>query len=214
MKPEDIAAKTFQTGKKGYEPSEVHAFLAEVSSEVAALLQELDALRTKNSDNEQQVGQMKGRLQELERLEDRINPILERMNKASEDLIEQSKVNTALIANRADSDRKLVISQAKKEADIIVQDAEKKAQAIVSEADRKVQDFRDELGILQARRLALVSRLKSLLVSQAQFLESIEGDVLQQAREGSVSLPEADSATGVTAEHLKSILQKLEKEGE
>src|SRR5690606_24766487 len=98
-----------------------------------------------------------------------------------------------------------------KEAAIIIRDAENKADAIRDAAHAKVQESRDEIGILQARRIAIISRVKSLLASQQQFLEALERDAVGPSQELTDFMKDAGANAGINAAQLQDILKKLDE---
>jgi cell division initiation protein len=208
--PETIRTRTFQAVKKnGYDPAEVQDFLYEVAGELEQLEATIGTLEAQNARLEEKLnvatpvgGQADSRVLE----------VLEQLKSTSEELIEQSKTNAAAISMRTEQDRRVLFDQARKEADIIIRDAEKKADAILEAAHNKVQEFRDEISILQARRIAIISRVKSLLTSQQQFLESLENDAIGQSRELTNFMKETGTQAGISADQLETILQKLEGE--
>lgn len=212
MTPDTIRTRTFQTVKKnGYDPAEVQDFLLDVAAQLEDL-QGTAAQLTQDKALLQQ--QLAAQVQVSDAKSDKTDPhvmeVLEELRNTSKELIEQSKTNAAAIAMRAEQDRRVLFDQARKEADIIIRDAEKKADAILDAAHAKVQEFRDEIGILQARRIAIISRVKSLLASQQQFLEALEKDAVGQTQELTDFMKETGNKAGINAEQLQAILDKLD----
>jgi len=206
-------------------PAAAPSQLDSVKNEHAALQQSLDAAKLEKEKVVQQAillqkeierlrsenAALKARPAESNEMELRVKEVLEEIRKTSDELVEHSKINAAAFAIRAEQERKLLFEQAKKEAEIGIRDAEKKAGAIVDRAQAKVQEYRDEIGILQARRLAIIARVKSLLVSQQQFLEALEQDALGQTHELTDFGRESGQQVGISAEQLETILTKLEE---
>jgi cell division initiation protein len=210
--PESIRIRTFKTGKKnGYDPAEVQEFLEALATEIEELHAELANNKSAYAEQRHEVTNLKAQHAKPDESKLQVDAVLQELKKTSDELVEHSKINAAAIAMRTEQDRKMLFDQAKTEAEIIIRDAEKKAQAIADTSQAKVQEYRDEIGILQARRLAIISRVKSLLVSQQQFLESLEQDALGQTRELTDIVKESGTKAGLSAEQLDTILRKLEE---
>ncbi len=107
--PNEILEKEFSTRFRGYNPEEVDAFLEEVSEELAAVIQERNALRD-------QVAAYEAKLEEMGRKEEEFRQALTSAHRLAEEMKEQSAKKADLIIERAKLDAERMVEDAHKEA--------------------------------------------------------------------------------------------------
>jgi cell division initiation protein len=140
--PLDIRRQRFKRIMRGYDPSEVEAFLemlAEAWEETCEKLEgferELDVLRARSAD--------------FDRMEGAVREVL---------VAQQQSAATAR-------------DEAEKQAELIVRDAEIKATSLVNEARERVQILTETIRELQDKRVSILSQIRSFIDSQERIIE-------------------------------------------
>jgi cell division initiation protein len=147
LTPLEIDRKEFQTSIAGYNKDEVDNFLYDVSNYVDQLIDEQNKLEAKVAE-----------------LEDE----LEKFNS-----IEKNLTDALVLAKNTSDD---VIDNAKQRADNIVQEAENQARKIINEADNDVYEAHKKYDELKKEFTIYKSKIKSILESQTEIIESINID--------------------------------------
>ena len=152
---------------RGYDPSEVEAFLemlAEAWEEAGDQLdnyrRELDVLRARSAD--------------FDRMEGAVREVL---------VAQQQSAATA----RED---------AEKEAELIVRDSEIKASNLVSEARERVQVLTETIRELQDKRVSILSQIRSFIDSQERIIELEEGRIRAELVPDSERFPGEEAGDG------------------
>lgn len=143
----EIKQQQFEKSLRGYDVSEVNAYLNLVSSEW-----------------EHMVGKMKEMEAQLEKMEEKLKHY-ERVEQALHETLQTAKDS---------AEQKLV--GAKKESRNIIEKAEMEADAIVSEANQKRQEIRQSILRLLDRREEIVGGMKSYLDMAQESLQHFSRD--------------------------------------
>jgi cell division initiation protein len=148
LTPLDIRNQKFGAKKLGgLDSDEVQAFLNQVASSFEHLLNErTDLLRTINND--------KKTVEDYRRIEKTLNDAVLTMQKVLED-------------TRA---------RANKEADLIIAEAKAKAEKEVDVIRSRASDLRFEIDRLKQMKVGYFSKLRNLMRTQAELLDSLENE--------------------------------------
>lgn len=144
--PLDIINKQFASVRKGYDPSEVAAFMEEVRDSLEETLKDQRKLQ--------------GELRELqERLEQKVS---------NEDQIK----DTLVLAKKLSED---LGDGARREADLVVGEARLEAQRIISSTHDTHRDLVAEVTRLRGIRVQLVNEMRAVLSTHQTLLEQHNG---------------------------------------
>jgi cell division initiation protein len=147
LTPIDIKKQTFNKALRGYEPAEVEAFLETVSKQWEDLLDELDKAKRKLSELD---GEM-------------------RKHKEVEGMLHQTLA-------QAQQSTAAVVENAKREGELIRQEAQLKANQIIDRAKNETIALNDDVQRLQMQKHEVVSKLRMLLSSQLELLNSFSAN--------------------------------------
>lgn len=142
--PIDIQEQKFKITFRGYDKSEVDAFLDTVATEMEDLLRENSFIK-----------------EEIERL----NKEIERLK-----VMEDTLKNTIISAQKMAEDFK---ETARKEADNIVADARVRAEKILFDAEKRVSELTSELVKISGKAVEIRESVKALLSSFLENIERI-----------------------------------------
>lgn len=148
LTPLDIRRQRFGKVLRGYETSEVEAFLEMVADAWAELTTAVES-------SEKELIALRARATDFDRMEGAVREVL---------------VAQQHSAARARED-------AEKEAELIVMDAEVKAANLVSEARERVQVLSETVRELQDRRIAILAQMSSFLDAQGRVIEMEESRI-------------------------------------
>jgi cell division initiation protein len=143
----DIKNQDFKRVMRGFDPVEVNTFLEMLSNEVEKLVRE-------QKENRERVMELETQLKDYK-------------------LLEKSLQQALLQAQESASQSR---EQSNKEAEIIIKQAETRASEIVHDARTSLSRLRNEIEQLKTIRETMVSRLKILLNSQLELLQSLESE--------------------------------------
>ena len=160
-----IRKQTFRKKLQGIDQAEVSRFLEEVAAE-------LDRLLSENADLSRRVTEAETQLKDFRSVE-----------KALQQTLMQAQDSTARS-----------IEQARREAQLIIQDAEMKGAGIVEKSRGELSTLKEQITILSAKRESLVSKLRMLLTSELEMVDSLEGG--EPAPPAAPPGPEAPHAGG------------------
>ena len=165
--PLDIRRQRFKRTMRGYDPSEVEAFLemlAEAWEETCVRLEgcerELDVLRARSAD----FGRMEGAVREV--------------------LVAQQQ--------SAASAR----DEAEKQAELIVRGAEIKASSLISAARERVQVLTETIRELQDKRVSILSNIRSFIDSQERIIELEETRIRAEIVPADERFPDEEEGDG------------------
>lgn len=147
LTPLDIKKQRFSLKFRGYDPTEVEAFLEMVSEEYESLLNERNQIHD-------ELNKLKVQLRDYQQVEKTLQETL--MN--AQENVAQAR------------------EQSKREAQLILREAEVKAEKILEEAKEKLERMRNELTILRAQKESFSKRLRHLLESQVELIKVLEMD--------------------------------------
>ena len=143
LTPLDIHNKEFKRALRGYDDSEVDAFLDEVVIDYETIYRELSTLRDKVLSYEERIAQFQH--------------------------MEENLKKTLLVAQETSETLKV---NAHREGELIVREAEAKAVRIIDEATAKAQQIVAEIDELRSNAAIFRSRIKSLLTAQIELLDN------------------------------------------
>ena len=167
LNPSDIRHQEFKRTLRGFHPAEVSAFLEVVSEDYEELMGESQVLRQKLRSVEQQLDDLRSRLQESEDTASTLKSEIEK--------------NKALLDGQMD-------------AELLKQKAEREASSIVEAARREAAALSKDIRILEEQKAKVAGYLRSYLRSQMALLGIIEGD---QTSGNPVSVAERDQTQSV-----------------
>lgn len=147
ISPLDIRKQEFRRKLRGYDPDEVRSYLERVAAELESAKAAAAALEEKLKESDDRLGHYR--------------------------LIEQNLQDAALTVQRALDER---VRVAEKEAEAIVRDAHLRAQAEVGDLTERVTRLQGDIANLQAQRAHVFVRLRSVLRSQSDLLDALEGE--------------------------------------
>lgn len=143
----EIKQQQFEKSLRGYDVSEVNAYLNLIASEWEHLVGKIRELETK-------LNTMEERLKHFERVEQALHETLQ----TAKDNAEQK------------------LGGAKKEADHIIEKAEMESESIVLEANEKRQRIRQDILRLLERRQEIISGMNSYLEMAQESLQNLTRD--------------------------------------
>jgi cell division initiation protein len=143
--PLDLRKQEFKKAFRGYDPEEVDAFLEIVAAEFEQISKENASLR--------------------EKIESLATTLAEYRN------LEKTLQDTLLTAQRATEAAR---TNAQREADLIVRDAQIRAEKIVDQARAQLSEIKQTIANLKMQKDSFLARLKALLNSQIELLETLE----------------------------------------
>ena len=145
LTPLDIKKQEFKKVMRGYDPVEVDTFMDMMSREVEDLLKQQKEARDKQIELETQLKDYRQ--------------------------IEKSLQQTLLQAQEASGK---TYESARREAELIVREAEGKAAKIVEQAQSDLGRLNNEMEQLRARKESLIGRLRVLLSSELDLINTLE----------------------------------------
>lgn len=158
LSPLHIKQQEFNKSFRGYDADEVTAFLERIAAELEELQQEYEKMK-------EELQHAKNELAEFHRIEKNLQDTL---------------LKTTESANKA-------IESTRKQATLMLKEAEVKAQQILDKAKEQADETRASVIALREERDLLLARLRAMVNSQANILET----VLERPGTGSVnSAPE------------------------
>ena len=146
--PLDIRKQPFRRSFRGFDPDEVNTFLEMVANEFEATIRQNNELATKNKAAEE-------RIEHYAKIERTLNETLLTAQKATD----EARVN------------------AQKEAELIIKDAQIRADRYEEEARNRVHKLESDLVALKNQRDSFLARLKSMLRTQLELVDTISEDI-------------------------------------
>ena len=148
LSPIEIERHEFKTIWRGYDPTEVRAFLGQVSHQLTALLRE----------QERSAEELKIKVKRLEQVEDYENKLRDALLAASQ-LGEQTR------------------DEARREAELLIKEAEYQADELMREGRQATRDLIHEIESLKRQRERLSIELRTIIESHLRMLENQEEHV-------------------------------------
>lgn len=174
----DIKKHQFKKTLRGYEPSEVLAFLEMVAAE-------LEESQKQNKELSQKILQLETQLKDYKNME-----------KA----LQQTFMQAQETSGKA-------VEHARGEAQLIIQQAEVKASQIVDKARNELIALKEQLIILKTKKDSIVKRLKMVLNSELDFIKALEADEEVQSPNGESTQTELSKEKAEIEEIIKSLGQ-------
>ena len=147
MIPQEIKRQKFNRVFRGFDPSEVEAYLETVAAEVEGAYKQVNELTQRITEAEIQLKDYKS------------------VEKALQETFMQAQETTGKS-----------IENARKEAQLIIQESELKASQIVDKARNDLTKLKEQFTILKAKKDSIVTRLKMLLNSELELIKMLEID--------------------------------------
>ena len=157
---DDINNKTFDTKMRGYNQSEVQAYLSEVAETV-------QALNEKNRELSEMVKANEEKLKYFTDLKDSLNKSI---------LVAQEAADK--VKNNAKKEAEIMVREAQKQATDIVSEANEKANAVVEECTNSTRKLTTETNDFKKQTRIFRQRLQVMLESQLEVVKSSDWDEL------------------------------------
>ncbi len=202
MNAETIAGKSFSTVRKGLHPDEVRAYLRLLAEDLVAVVEDNASLRDEIINLEEQ-------LEHSRELEGKVRNMLGQMNAASKKMVGQAEASAAAMSYKVELEGKAIVEHARREAAIIIRDAERRAERQLMKGNARLEALKEQIDLLETKKLALITRIKSILRSQVDFLTALErprGGSLRSALTHSTQTRE-----GIDAEAVDEIIERLDQ---
>jgi DivIVA domain-containing protein len=215
LSPQAVAAATFKTVKRGYDPDEVRAYLVEVSASLESSHQQATAMEAraraaiaKLQDATQHGGVA---LAPVPEEADTISRTLLLAQRTADTAIAEARAEAAALAAKAEIDAAAVTSRAEAEAASITSVARAEAVTVVDQANataaRLVEDARaearrtkDDEQLRAEREVQTLMTRREALLSDVHVLEEFAARERDRLRSVSATMLElADSETGLAA---------------
>lgn len=145
LTPLDIRKQEFKKSMRGYDTVEVDTFMDMMANEFEGVLKEQKELRDKTIELETELRDYR------------------QVEKTLQQMLLQAQETTGK-----------TFETARREADVIVREAESKAVRILEQANSDVVRLNNELIQLQARREAILGKLRVLLNTELEVLKSLD----------------------------------------
>lgn len=203
MNVESIAGKQFKTVRKGLKPDEVRSYLRVLAEDIVVLYEENTSLRN-------DVLRLEEQLIQSQELEQKVRAMLREMNAASKKMVGQAEASAAAMTYKVEKERTTIIENARNEAAVIIRDAERRAERQMMKANARMEALQQQIDLLETKKLALITRIKSILRAQVDFLSDLEkhpkNRSLRSALKNSTSTRE-----GLDADAVDEILERLDE---
>lgn len=206
MNVEAIANRAFSIAKKGLNPDEVRAYLTLLAEELVRSEEENQALRG-------EIGRLEQQLRQSQEIEQRVRSMLGEMKSASRNMVGQAQASAAAMSYKIEQERKAVLEEAKREADVILRDAERRAERQLMQGNSRLQALKEQIDLLETKKLALITRLKSILRAQVDFLSALEHGKTSRPFHPSFP-PTARTREGLDHGVLDDIMERLDDKDE
>jgi cell division initiation protein len=141
--PLDITQKQFRRAMRGFDRTEVEAFLSLVASEFEGLVREVASLREETQRKSEEIAEFRSR--------------------------ERALQETLVTAQKASQE---IRDQARKEAEITLSDAELQAEKIVQAAHSRFLRIVDDINELKRQRVQFEAGVKTMVESHLKLLDA------------------------------------------
>ncbi len=203
MDADTLANKSFSSVRKGWNPDEVRPYLRALAEELMSLAEENDALRT-------DVLALESQLHQSREMEQRVKSMLSELKHTSKQLSQQTEANVLHTTIRIEQERKVMLEQAKQEAAIIIRDAERRSERIVAQGNERYSRLQEQIDLLETKKIALVTRIKSILRAEVDFLSALEytarGRAIRSTLQAGLTTRE-----GLDSDDLNDIVSRLDE---
>lgn len=213
MRPEDILERDFMVGLRGYDKDEVRAFLAEIASDQADLLAELDALRSAPAPEVVEAAPVMVQAapgDEFENLGASVAAILRAAKESSSEITDAAETQAAATLQAAEAQATEIreaaeryagsvrrqADEVRESAAAVAEEARASADAILREANERAAQLDLETEARLATKIEEAQRrataLKSTLLAASEELQL----ALVALDEAVVDVRDAESASG------------------
>lgn len=189
-RPDEVAARTFPTSFRGFDPAEVREYLAEVASALAAAAQREEAVRD-------ELARARATLANptideavlLEVLGDEAARVLQAAKEAAVDIRSKADANAAVALDQAHSEAERIRSEAQAEADRVRRTAEGILAIRTSEADAAAARLLEAAEIEAAKvKEGGLAEARSMVAEARAVRERMLGDLKRRVQRGEVSV--------------------------
>jgi cell division initiation protein len=204
MDAETLANRSFNTVRKGWDPEEVRPYLQALAAEFVSLADENEALRA-------DLLALEAQLRESKDMEKRVRAMLADLKKTSRQLAQQTEAGVLATTLKIEQERKIVLDQARREADIMLRDAERRAERVVTQGNERYKRLQEQIDLLETKKIALVTRIKSILRAEVDFLAALERAPSGRALKSTIHAG-LKTREGLGADELNDIIQRLDQQ--
>ena len=149
LSPIEIKKQEFGRAMRGYDASEVRSFLETVADELEKLSEDVRSKTT-------EIEVLKAELTTYQRIDQNMKDAL--VN--AQETLRGAKVD------------------GKREAELVLREAELEAERIITEAQKKGRQIQQDLETISDRRNSFIRKLKTLLRSELELIQLLEGEDL------------------------------------
>ncbi len=149
LSPIEIKKQEFGRAMRGYDTSEVRSFLETVADELEKLSEDVRSRTT-------EIQALKSELTVYQRIDQNMKDAL--VN--AQETLRGAKVD------------------GKREAELLLKEAELEAERIITEAQKKGRQIQQDLETISDRRNSFIRKLKTLLRSELELIQLLEGEDL------------------------------------
>lgn len=171
LTPLDIQKKEFRRAFRGYSEEEVDSFLDQVTQDYENLLREIQALKEKIAQTEQNIA----RYREIE--------------EAIKNTMVMAQKNADELRQNTEKEAGVILDRARIEADQLTREAEQEAAALLGEAQNKLKLIMDEHNQYKRESQVFRIRLRSFLEAQIRLLEGEESELSEGFEDEDISEP-------------------------
>ncbi|MBR9976055.1 MAG: DivIVA domain-containing protein [Bacteroidetes bacterium] len=206
MNVDAIANKTFSIVKKGWKQDEVQSYLTLLAQDVIALHDENHALRG-------EIAALERQLEQSQQIEKRVRGMLTEMKSASQRMVGQAEASASAMSYKVEQERKAILDNARREAEIVIRDAERRAERLLMQGNARLEGLKEQIDLLETKKLALITRIKSILRAQVDFLAALEKG--RTARPLATAQQRAlRTREGLDGETVEEIIDRLDQQEE
>lgn len=189
-RPDEVAARTFPTSFRGFDPGQVREYLAEVASALAAAAQREEAVRD-------ELARARATLANpnideavlLEVLGDEAARVLQAAKEAAVDIRSKADANAAVALDQAHSEAERIRSEAQAEADRVRRSAEGILAIRTSEADAAAARLLEAAEVEAAKvKEGGLAEARSMVAEARAVRERMMGDLKRRVQRGEVSV--------------------------
>lgn len=206
MNVDAIANRTFSTVKKGWKQDEVQSYLTLLAQDIIALHDENHALRGEIAALEQQRDQS-------QQIEKRVRGMLTEMKSASQRMVGQAEASASAMSYKVEQERKAILDNARREAEIVIRDAERRAERLLMQGNARLEGLKEQIDLLETKKLALITRIKSILRAQVDFLAALEKGKTARPL-GTTQQRALRTREGLDGETVEEIIDRLDQQEE
>ncbi len=229
LKPSNIKGKTFNTEKNGYDQEEVHAFLAEIASQVVEL-------NSANEDNEAKIFKLVEKINEYREDEEAIKTVMITAQKEANKTVSDAKAQARDMIESAKTEQVRLAEQSSAECERIIRDHKEKCVQLIKEntevTEKKINDIRKsyesekasyenlkrEVTLFKANLTELYNKQLHLIMEIPQLSQEeivdVEEEIEVDISESEVKIEEIEEIAEVTTEEINQTAENSETKRE